>query len=67
MILPSASPVSWLVALAAALAYALPAAAAFVEWATFAFGSGIAGLLIGVLMIPVAGYVIGPLLKRLKR
>lgn len=47
--------------------HALPAAAAFVEWATFAFGSGIAGLLIGVLMIPVAGYVIGPLLKRLKR
>lgn len=48
-------------------AHALPAAAAFVEWAVFALGSGVAGLLIGALMIPVAGYVVGPLLKRLKR
>lgn len=48
-------------------AHALPAAAAFVEWAVFALGSGVAGLLIGALMIPVAGYAVGPLLKRLKR
>ncbi|MCX8996751.1 DUF808 domain-containing protein [Rhizobiaceae bacterium BDR2-2] len=48
-------------------ASALPSASAFVEWAVFAFGSGIAGLLVGALLIPVAGYVVGPLLARFGR
>lgn len=48
-------------------AHAVPAAPGFVEWAVFALGSGVVGLAVGALAIPVAGHVVGPLLKRLKR
>lgn len=46
--------------------HAVSAASGFVEWAVFALGSGIAGLAIGALMIPLAGFVIRPLFRRLK-
>lgn len=48
-------------------AHALPAIGGFVQWAVGAFGSGIAGLVLGLALIPVAGHVIGPLLKAVKR
>ncbi len=44
----------------------LSAAPGFTEWAVFALGSGIAGLAIGAATIPIAGHIVGPLLKRLK-
>lgn len=46
--------------------HAVSAASGFVEWAVFALGSGIAGLAIGALMIPLAGFVIRPLFRLLK-
>ncbi|MCA0255058.1 MAG: DUF808 domain-containing protein [Proteobacteria bacterium] len=48
-------------------AHALPAIGSFIDWAVNAFGSGIAGLAIGFVMIPLAGYVISPLLKAFKK
>ncbi|WP_309668153.1 DUF808 domain-containing protein [Tabrizicola sp.] len=60
---------SWLydqihhVALAAA--HALPQAAGFVEWAVTAAIDGVFGLILGVILIPVATRVIGPVVAAL--
>ena len=48
-------------ALAAAAAGAVSAAGGFVAWAVTAFFDGIFGLLLGLMLIPVATRVIGPL------
>ncbi|HET7679265.1 MAG TPA: DUF808 domain-containing protein [Xanthobacteraceae bacterium] len=57
-------------AVAEAAAHALPALAGAVEWMVTAAGSGMIGLLIGTILIPVVGFVLAPgwrLLKRLLR
>jgi predicted DNA repair protein MutK len=47
--------------------HALPAVGGFVEWFVSATAAGIFGLLFGFLMIPVAGRIIAPVLKRIRR
>jgi predicted DNA repair protein MutK len=47
-------------------AHALPTVGGFVEWMVTAALSGVFGLLIGALSIPLAGYVIAPAWKRVK-
>ncbi len=47
-------------AVAAAAARAVPAAAALVEWLVTAMLSGVVGLVVGALAIPVAGFVVAP-------
>lgn len=54
-------------ALAVAAAQALPAVAAAVEWFVTAAGSGIAGLVIGAVLIPVVGLAVAPGWTRLRR
>jgi predicted DNA repair protein MutK len=53
--------------LAVTAGHAVPAAEGAVEWLVTAAGSGIFGLIFGLLMIPVVGYVLAPLWKALKR
>jgi hypothetical protein len=47
--------------IAEAAAHAVPAASGFVAWAVQAGLDGVLGLALGVLLIPVATRVIGPL------
>ncbi|MDP3691856.1 DUF808 domain-containing protein [Bradyrhizobium sp.] len=49
-----------------AAAHALPAAASVLEWIAHAAISGVIGLLIGAVCIPVIGFVVAPAWKRLK-
>jgi hypothetical protein len=49
-----------------AVAHALPAAAGVLEWMAHAAISGVIGLLIGAVCIPITGYVLAPAWKRLK-
>ena len=48
-------------------AHAMPSIAGFAFWAVTAFIDGIFGLVFGLLMIPLAGHVITPLWRALKR
>jgi predicted DNA repair protein MutK len=48
-------------------AHALPPLAGVVEWIVTAAGSGIIGLLIGAILIPVAGFVLAPAWRLVKR
>jgi uncharacterized protein len=54
-------------AAAEAAAHTLPALAAHVEWMVAAAGSGMIGLLIGTILIPVVGFVLAPAWRLLKR
>ena len=47
-------------------AHALPAVGGLVEWIVTAGLSGVVGLVIGAIAIPVAGYVIAPAWRTLK-
>ena len=47
------------------VSHALPAAAGAIEWLVTATGSGIVGLLVGAVLIPVTGFVLAPLWKSL--
>jgi predicted DNA repair protein MutK len=49
-----------------AAAHAVPAVADFAAWATGALISGIAGVALGLVLIPVAGYVIAPVWKAIQ-
>ncbi|MES2193405.1 MAG: DUF808 domain-containing protein [Pseudomonadota bacterium] len=49
-----------------AAAHALPAAAGVLEWIAHAAISGVIGLLIGAACIPIIGFVVAPIWKRLK-
>jgi predicted DNA repair protein MutK len=49
-----------------AVAHALPAAAGVLEWIAHAAISGVIGLLIGAVCIPITGYILAPAWKRLK-
>lgn len=46
---------------AEATAHALPSAAGLVKWIVTAFLSGIAGLVVGTVSVPVVGFAIAPL------
>ena len=52
---------------AEAVAHAFPPLAAILEWAVEAAISGVLGLLVGAVSIPVAGFVFAPAWKSLKR
>lgn len=47
--------------------HALPAIAGFAGWAMTALIDGIVGLILGLLLIPVAGYVLAPAWRAIKR
>jgi predicted DNA repair protein MutK len=46
--------------------HAVPAVGALLEWIVIAALSGVLGLVIGAVSIPLAGYVIAPAWKRVK-
>ncbi len=48
-------------------AHAVPIGQAAIEWIVGAAGAGIAGLVVGAILIPVTGYAITPLWKAAKR
>jgi predicted DNA repair protein MutK len=52
--------------IAHAVAAAVPAIEGFITWAVNAFGSGILGLVLGALLIPVAEHVIAPATRAVK-
>jgi uncharacterized protein len=52
--------------LAEAAGHALPAFASIVEWIVTAAASGVVGLLVGTVLIPVVEHVVAPALRRLK-
>jgi predicted DNA repair protein MutK len=54
-------------AAAEAVAHAIPPLAAILEWVVEAAISGVIGLLVGAVSIPVAGFVFAPAWKSLKR
>lgn len=54
-------------AAAEAAAHALPSAAGALEWIVEAFISGVLGLLIGAVTIPIIGFALAPAWKLLKR
>jgi predicted DNA repair protein MutK len=56
-------PYEWIHHQAEAAAAALPQAPGVASWAATAFFDGIIGLIIGLILIPVAKYVINPLLS----
>ena len=51
---------------AAAAGHAAPALSGLTEWLVSAAASGVFGLVIGALLIPLVQYVVAPLLKRLR-
>ena len=50
-----------------AAAHVLPAAAGLLEWIVGAGISGVLGLLVGAVTIPIVGFALAPAWKRLKR
>ena len=56
------APYDWVHHMAEAAAHAVPQAAGLVSWATTAFFDGVFGLVLGLILIPLAKYVINPLL-----
>ncbi|KGJ04573.1 hypothetical protein SAMN04487972_107105 [Paracoccus halophilus] len=55
-------PYAWIKGMSAAAAVALPAAPGFAAWMVTAFFDGVFGLVIGLILIPVAQYVVTPLI-----
>jgi len=62
-----AAPEHWIEIAAEWAAHAVPAIGGFAGWAMTALIDGIFGLAFGLVMIPVAGFVIAPLWRALKR
>lgn len=60
------APEHWLQAAEEAVAHALPSIADFAGWAVGALLSGIGGIALGALLIPVAQYAISPVWKVIK-
>ncbi|GGF68460.1 hypothetical protein GCM10011402_21130 [Paracoccus acridae] len=58
-----AGPYDWIHHQAEAAAHAVPQAPGLVAWAVTAFFDGIFGLILGMILIPIAHYVINPLLQ----
>ncbi len=62
-----AAPEHWIEAAAEWAVHALPFISGFAGWAVTAFIDGIFGLAFGLLMVPVAGYVIAPVWRAAKK
>ncbi len=62
-----AAPEHWIETMAEWAAHALPAISGFAGWAMTAFIDGIFGLAFGLLMIPVAGFIVAPAWRMVKR
>ncbi|MTH35660.1 DUF808 family protein [Paracoccus limosus] len=59
-------PYEWVRATSQAAAEALPAAPGLAEWASTAFFDGILGLVLGMVLIPVAQHVVSPVIAGIK-
>jgi predicted DNA repair protein MutK len=59
-------PYEWIKHMAEAAALAVPQAAGLVNWAVTAFFDGVFGLVLGLILIPVATRVVGPLIAAVK-
>ncbi|WP_134678776.1 DUF808 domain-containing protein [Paracoccus ravus] len=59
-------PYLWVHHMAEAAAHALPAAPGLAAWATTAFFDGIFGLVLGIILIPVANHVVSPTIGALR-
>ena len=59
-------PYEWIHHAAEAAAHAVPQAAGLVSWAVTAFCDGVLGLILGLILIPVANYVVSPLIGAVK-
>ena len=57
------APYDWIHHQAEAAAHAVPQAPGLVAWAVTAFFDGIFGLVLGMILIPVAHYIVNPLLR----
>lgn len=57
------APYDWIHHQAEAAAHAVPQAPGLVAWAVTAFFDGIFGLALGMILIPVAHYIVNPLLR----
>ncbi|MBC9248132.1 DUF808 domain-containing protein [Paracoccus sp. 11-3] len=57
------APYDWVHHMAEIAAHAVPQAPGLVSWATTAFFDGIFGLILGLILIPIAKYIINPLLS----
>ena len=57
------APYDWVHHQAEAAAHAVPQATGLVAWAVTAFFDGIFGLVLGLILIPIAHYIINPLLQ----
>ncbi|MDO5621404.1 MAG: DUF808 domain-containing protein [Paracoccus sp. (in: a-proteobacteria)] len=55
-------PYQWIHDMAEAAAHAVPSAPGLVNWAVTAFFDGIFGLILGIILIPLAQFVISPVL-----
>ncbi|MDO5646878.1 DUF808 domain-containing protein [Paracoccus sp. (in: a-proteobacteria)] len=60
-------PYDWVHARAEWAAHALPAAPGLAAWVTTAFFDGIAGLVIGLALIPVAEHIITPAMRAIRK
>lgn len=59
-------PYEWIHHMAEAAALAVPGAAGLVGWAVTAFFDGIFGLILGLILIPIAKHVVAPLIGAVK-
>jgi predicted DNA repair protein MutK len=60
------APAEWVHHAAEGVAHAVPALGGFLKWLVESALYGVAGLLIGAALIPIAGYVISPAWGALK-
>lgn len=60
-------PYEWITQTAAAAALAVPQAPGLVNWVVTAFFDGICGVVLGLIVIPVAKYIINPAIAAVKR
>ena len=58
-----AGPYDWIHYQAEAAAHAVPQAPGLIAWLVTAFFDGIFGLVLGMILIPIAHYIINPLLQ----
>ncbi len=59
-------PYEWIHHMAEAAAHALPAAPGLASWVATAFFDGILGLMLGMVLIPVANYLVSPVIGAVK-
>nr|WP_010392798.1 DUF808 domain-containing protein [Paracoccus sp. TRP] len=60
-------PYEWIHRMAEAAAHAAPAAPGLVGWVTTAFFDGVFGVILGLILIPVAHYLVTPVIEAVRR